>query len=335
MNYYPFNVGDYAAHTSHLEPLEDLAYRRMLDIYYLREEPLPASPAAVARLVRMRANLTEVEAVLDEFFKLTPSGWSHTRCDAEISRMQEKLEASDEKDQHEKDRMQRYRERRAAMFAALRERGIVPAYDVAMKDLQRLFDENCSAPATPPETEPETPATPPATHLQRVQPVSGDALATAISTNTNTNTNTSIKEGEGDVPDGPAHPSMAGAICVAMKSVGLNSVNPGHPELQVLIDKGADLGLFVEAAKAAVKKQKPFAYALATVKGQMADAAAMASEALARPVITGNSETAYQRSMRLRVAEVSPLLARPAPGAPPVINATDYFQNIPAIEVTK
>lgn len=36
MNYFPFHVGDYAAHTAHLEPLEDLAYRRMLDAYYLR-----------------------------------------------------------------------------------------------------------------------------------------------------------------------------------------------------------------------------------------------------------------------------------------------------------
>lgn len=48
-----------------------------------------------------------------------------------------------------------------------------------------------------------------------------------------------------------------------------------------------------------------------------------------------NSETAYQRSMRLRVAEVSPLLARPAPGAQPAQDATAYFQTIPAIEVTK
>jgi hypothetical protein len=48
-----------------------------------------------------------------------------------------------------------------------------------------------------------------------------------------------------------------------------------------------------------------------------------------------NHETAYQRSMRLRVAEVSPLLARPAPGALPAQNATDYFQTITAIEVTK
>lgn len=48
-----------------------------------------------------------------------------------------------------------------------------------------------------------------------------------------------------------------------------------------------------------------------------------------------SAETAYQRSMRERVAEVSPLLARPAPGQPPAVNATDFFQTIPAIEVTK
>ena len=188
MNYYPFHVGDYAAHTSHLEPMEDLAYRRMLDLYYLREEPLPTDPSAVARLVRMRANASDIEAVLQEFFVLGAQGWSHTRCDDEISRMQEKLDASDEKDQHEKDRMQRYRERRAAMFAALRERGFVPAWDISMKDLQRLFDESCNAPVTPPATAPATPATQPETDLQRVQAISGDAPATAIPTPTPTPT---------------------------------------------------------------------------------------------------------------------------------------------------
>ena len=90
MNYYPFHLGDYASHTSHLEPLEDLAYRRMLDAYYLREMPLPADPAEVARLVRMRPNLGDVEAVLREFFTLTDEGWRHTRCDEEIERMQDK-----------------------------------------------------------------------------------------------------------------------------------------------------------------------------------------------------------------------------------------------------
>jgi len=90
MNYYPFHVGDYAAHTVHLEPMEDLAYRRMLDAYYLRESPLPADPKEVARLIRMRQNQTEVEAVLCEFFDQTEDGWCHSRCDQEIDKMRDK-----------------------------------------------------------------------------------------------------------------------------------------------------------------------------------------------------------------------------------------------------
>ena len=90
MNYFPFHVGDYAAHTAHLEPLEDLAYRRMLDAYYLREGPLPSDPREVARLIRMRSNMEEIESVLSEFFVLTESGWTHARCDAEIARMKDK-----------------------------------------------------------------------------------------------------------------------------------------------------------------------------------------------------------------------------------------------------
>jgi len=90
VNYYPFHLGDYAAHTGHLSPLEDLAYRRMIDLYYLRECPLPADWREVARLIRLRDNGTEIEAVLSEFFTLSDSGWSHVRCDAEITKMQDK-----------------------------------------------------------------------------------------------------------------------------------------------------------------------------------------------------------------------------------------------------
>ena len=39
MHFYSFNIGDYASHTRHLTPMEDLAYRRLLDIYYLHEQP--------------------------------------------------------------------------------------------------------------------------------------------------------------------------------------------------------------------------------------------------------------------------------------------------------
>jgi uncharacterized protein YdaU (DUF1376 family) len=90
VNYYPFHIGDYATHTAHLEPMEDLAYRRLLDLYYLREGPLPADVQEVARLIRMRGDADMVERILNEFFQLFAAGWIHERCDAELSRMIER-----------------------------------------------------------------------------------------------------------------------------------------------------------------------------------------------------------------------------------------------------
>lgn len=92
MNYYPFHIGDYAAHTGHLEPMEDLAYRRLLDMYYLAEGPLPPDPAECARKVRMRDYVDTVASVLREFFVLTDDGWRHIRCDEEIGRKQDKTD---------------------------------------------------------------------------------------------------------------------------------------------------------------------------------------------------------------------------------------------------
>ena len=92
MNYYPFHIGDYTSHTAHLDPLEDIAYRRMLDAYYMTEGPLPADVERIAKLIRMRDHAAIVRDVLNEFFVLTDDGWRHKRCDAELMRKQEKAE---------------------------------------------------------------------------------------------------------------------------------------------------------------------------------------------------------------------------------------------------
>jgi len=91
MNFYPFHIGDYKSHTSHLTPLEDIAYRRLLDVYYQTEKALPLDGEACARLISMRENVEIVKSVLSEFFEEAPSGWVSTRCEAEINRYKEKL----------------------------------------------------------------------------------------------------------------------------------------------------------------------------------------------------------------------------------------------------
>ena len=90
MNYYPFHIGDYAAHTAHLSPIEDIAYRRCIDLYYLHESALPMDLTDVARLIRMREHAEIVAAVVREFFAQGVDGWYHDRCAEEIERMQDK-----------------------------------------------------------------------------------------------------------------------------------------------------------------------------------------------------------------------------------------------------
>ena len=193
MNYYPFHIGDFTAHTAHLSWEEDIAYRRMLDAYYLREKALPSDVGDVCRLIRMRDSQDAVRAVLAEFFTPSEDGWHNKRADEELTAMHSKQEQQATKDEHEAERMRRHRERRAQMFAALRAVGVVPAWDVPIKELQRLYDENCNAPET---------------HRQREQDVSANAPATAIPTPTPTPT---PKKEEGSGPalraDPPTPPS--------------------------------------------------------------------------------------------------------------------------------
>ena len=165
MNYYPFHIGDFAAHTAHLTWEEDIAYRRALDWYYLNEKALPEDVAKVARLIRMPKSVAVIEAVLAEFFVKADDGWHNKRADQELASMAANQEQKHAKDEHEAERMKRHRERRSQMFAALRQAGVVPAWDVPMKELQRLYNENCNAPAT---------------DLQREQSVAVNATATAI-----------------------------------------------------------------------------------------------------------------------------------------------------------
>ncbi len=92
MHYYQFNIGDYASHTRHLSPIEDIAYRRLLDLYYLHERPLNSGLTSVARQINLRDYESEVKSVLEEFFTLTEDGWINVRADKEIAHYRGKIE---------------------------------------------------------------------------------------------------------------------------------------------------------------------------------------------------------------------------------------------------
>ena len=92
MHYYQFNIGDYQSHTAHLEPLEDLAYRRMLDWCYLHEKPLPFEANEIARIIRLRDHASIVRDVLNEFFNRYGEGWVCDRVLEEIEHYKAKIE---------------------------------------------------------------------------------------------------------------------------------------------------------------------------------------------------------------------------------------------------
>ena len=92
MIWYKFHLGDYITHTTHLSDAEDLAYRRLLDLYYMSEAPIPLDATMVARKIRLDLDITE--SVLGEFFERTEEGYRNARCDAEIAKYQHQVETN-------------------------------------------------------------------------------------------------------------------------------------------------------------------------------------------------------------------------------------------------
>jgi len=92
MHYYQFHIGDYRAATAHLSNDEDLAYRRLLDMYYDTETPIPLDIDWVSR--RLRLGQDVVENVLKDMFKVSVDGWIHTRCDSEIRKYHSKADSA-------------------------------------------------------------------------------------------------------------------------------------------------------------------------------------------------------------------------------------------------
>lgn len=90
MHYYTFHPKDYISKTHFLEPMEDLAYRRMLDYIYLNECHLPSDIDDIAKKINMRTHTDSIANVLRDFFDLTDDGYMNDRAEQEIAKYQEK-----------------------------------------------------------------------------------------------------------------------------------------------------------------------------------------------------------------------------------------------------
>ena len=252
MNYYPFHIGDYASHTRGLSLMEDLAYRRLIDEYYLSERPFNGCSTDVARHIGMAEQESSVSYVLNRYFVFQDNKWIHERIEKELDSFKSKQEK--------------------AVLA-----GRASAESRKNKgnrtDVQRTFNERSTT----------------------VQPTNNQEPITNNQEPITTHTDT--------VEISPVKPSLAAAVCVLLKSEGIGSVNPQNPTLVNLINGGADIGMFAEAARISKEKSKGFSYVLGIVKSQLSDALHLAENARDSPKT--RTETNFQRSMRERVEEAT------------------------------
>jgi len=175
MNYYEHHLGDYVRDTAHLSMIEDGAYRRLLDAYYIRERLLPADMREVYRLARAQSKQDRdaIDVVLKEFFQKSDDGWLHKRCESEIERYRESQVDREASKGNAKERQRRARERRRDLFEALRERGIVPAYDTPTSQLHSLLSRATSQPVTRDVTCDDTVSHTPVTNIPPKPPKGG------------------------------------------------------------------------------------------------------------------------------------------------------------------
>lgn len=150
MNYYPFHIGDYVSATRHLSWVEDAAYRRLLDTYYVTEKPLPDDLRQVCRLVLATTEdqREAVKIILSEFFELTAEGWINSRADAEINAMREKQQKQRDKANKRWHKPQE-------------EHGIASALQQHQESYAAASNNDANAmPPTPPPTPTPTPSKP-------------------------------------------------------------------------------------------------------------------------------------------------------------------------------
>jgi uncharacterized protein YdaU (DUF1376 family) len=90
-------------------------------------------------------------------------------------------------------------------------------------------------------------------------------------------------------------PTAAGAVCVALRSEGMNSVNPSNQKLLELLENGAEIQDFVSAWRGCRDKGKGFSYVLAIVDGQRKSMQDLANHALKLPAFKASKHSGFDQ----------------------------------------
>lgn len=252
MNYYDHHIGDYDSETAHLSWLEDMAYTRLLRLYYRKESPIPADLKEACRKVRAasKAEKQAVEAVLNEFFDLQEDGWHQKTCDENIAAYLAGEPEREAKKANEEIRLKRHRDERAALFQELTSAGLHAAWNIGIKELRDMVKSISATPAiTRPATAPATPAT--ATQT----PDTNTHTPVLIKTEASSAVDNSTVFGEDEYRKGAPLPEFqepkpettpAVQLSVALRKQHV-SVTAIHPALLDWVAKGISLTALTEA----------------------------------------------------------------------------------------
>lgn len=90
MDWYRFNVKEYRQQTRGLPDAEDLAFRRMIDLYYIGEGPLPLDHDTLEKAVGLDWDC--IEPILESFFRPTPKGYINDALQQDVERRIERSE---------------------------------------------------------------------------------------------------------------------------------------------------------------------------------------------------------------------------------------------------
>lgn len=260
MNWYEHHIGDWLRKCSHLSLAEEGCYRRLLDVYYSREGPLPLDMRELRRLARCHTpgDAKVLKRVLDEFFTIHPDGMHNSRADEVILRFANVSFPSATAAAGIKSRKAMARDYRSSLFAQLRDIGIVAPYNATNAQLLTLLGK-------PVVTVPRTATTDGTKDGMGTATGTGTAYDSHYPKGINTEETLTLA-----VP-GPAVQagSAAGVACRAMRAAGIADTNPGHAVLHTVLSQGATVDDLRLAAAEAAARGKGFAYALTICQNRL------------------------------------------------------------------
>lgn len=239
MNYYEHHLGDYLRDAGHLSMLEDGAYRRLIDAYYIREQALPGDVRECCKLAKAttKAERDAVAYVLREFFVLVDGGYKHRRCEKEIARFKDKQAKA----------------ARSANARWAKEGKESEGNANASADAMRTHSGR-NALQTPDKEQKQKQFQASLPDLARADPPAGPPAGLPVVTP-------------------PAIPTDAGIACRLMREAGCTQTNPGHRDLLAALAEGCTPAELAATAAEAIAAgvRKPFPWAIATARGRRAE----------------------------------------------------------------